>query len=502
LSLNASFSRVVSTQLLLSRGHRWRKPHRLLLLISLLVASCLPFLWYSTVYDNGSNSMPHGSSWASQPVHTAKPGAVKHLIQQLKQQQSFAAPADFNWRGYLLRNADLRDAGLRTMAAAHEHYQLKGRLTKRQHQRVPILLQYTACQGLFNQMYAHLAAFLLAFYLEADVVLPHALHRDSFESQYSAIEGTNKVQWMVDPVGALLDVDAIKEYHSKDGRMVYMTPSTAPAPNCTMPEKAYATYKHPGVSLEQVVTLDNVYLRGASLNEMWDYAADAVMKKYYSLAAEGYPENTTIVLSLPCTFFSIMTVTCIGDAEGIASILRFNSTVEKIADDVVARIRGAHQNASFNGLHLRMEKDAVDWLNMYGGSDAFMQEYISAMQRAGLNKHHDLYIASGLLSYASKQELEQLNSQLAPYGKKLLHKGMFVSKDELAALNSEQAALLDFLVLSKSKTFVGLGSSTFSVFLREYRRLHGHRRRSSNFFLSSKAIGTDLLFQRCSHFSS
>ncbi len=34
-----------------------------------------------------------------------------------------------------------------------------------------------------------------------------------------------------------------------------------------------------------------------------------------------------------------------------------------------------------------------------------------------------------------------------------------------AALNSEQKALLDFLVLAKGKLFVGFGSSTFSFYL-------------------------------------
>jgi hypothetical protein len=40
-----------------------------------------------------------------------------------------------------------------------------------------------------------------------------------------------------------------------------------------------------------------------------------------------------------------------------------------------------------------------------------------------------------------------------------------------ADLNSEQKALLDFLVLAKGKYFVGFGSSTFSFYLREHRAL-------------------------------
>lgn len=40
------------------------------------------------------------------------------------------------------------------------------------------------------------------------------------------------------------------------------------------------------------------------------------------------------------------------------------------------------------------------------------------------------------------------------------------------ALNSEQKALLDFLVLAQSAKFAGFGSSTFSFYLREYRALY------------------------------
>lgn len=46
-----------------------------------------------------------------------------------------------------------------------------------------------------------------------------------------------------------------------------------------------------------------------------------------------------------------------------------------------------------------------------------------------------------------------------------------LSLRRVAALNSEQKALVDFLVLAKARRFVGFGSSTFSFYLREYRAL-------------------------------
>lgn len=42
-----------------------------------------------------------------------------------------------------------------------------------------------------------------------------------------------------------------------------------------------------------------------------------------------------------------------------------------------------------------------------------------------------------------------------------------------AGLNSEQLALLDFLILARSHKFVGFGPSTFSTYLKEHRILHG-----------------------------
>lgn len=74
----------------------------------------------------------------------------------------------------------------------------------------------------------------------------------------------------------------------------------------------------------------------------------------------------------------------------------------------------------------------------------------------------------------------------------------FASKQETAfvpaaELNSEQKALVDFMVLSRGRGFVGFGSSTFSFYLREYRVLSGIPR-SSSVLVDASVIGTDPLF--------
>ena len=62
-----------------------------------------------------------------------------------------------------------------------------------------------------------------------------------------------------------------------------------------------------------------------------------------------------------------------------------------------------------------------------------------------------------------------------------------------AALSSEQKALLDFLVLARGQRLVGISSSTFSYFLREYRTLGGLPR-SASVLADASAIGTNPMF--------
>ena len=51
--------------------------------------------------------------------------------------------------------------------------------------RLRLLLRYIAGTGLINQHYSHVAALGLATMLGAEVVLPPAMHRSSFEHIFS-----------------------------------------------------------------------------------------------------------------------------------------------------------------------------------------------------------------------------------------------------------------------------------------------------------------------------
>src|SRR5512147_831756 len=96
----------------------------------------------------------------------------------------------------------------------------------------------------------------------------------------------------------------------------------------------------------------------------------------------------------------------------------------------------------------------------------YLAEYARSFAAAGLNRHKDLYIASGLLSYNASKEMTDMLKFLQPHSQSVQYKELYLPPEMLHSLNPEQQALVDFLVLANSDNFVGLGSSTFSVYLR------------------------------------
>lgn len=114
----------------------------------------------------------------------------------------------------------------------------------------------------------------------------------------------------------------------------------------------------------------------------------------------------------------------------------------------------------------RLEKDAVDWARILGGMKKYLGEYARSFAAAGFSRKKDLYIASGLLSYNASKEMTDMLKFLQPHSQTVQYKELYLPPEMLHSLNPEQQALVDFLVLANSDNFVGLGSSTFSVYLR------------------------------------
>jgi hypothetical protein len=79
-------------------------------------------------------------------------------------------------------------ASCRAAAAPEPLNPAAGRAEGRVYKRLRVLLRYTACTGLINQQYSHIAAFSLAAVLGAEIVLPPAAKRDSFAHYFSVFK--------------------------------------------------------------------------------------------------------------------------------------------------------------------------------------------------------------------------------------------------------------------------------------------------------------------------
>jgi hypothetical protein len=88
--------------------------------------------------------------------------------------------------------------------------------------RYRLQLRYTACTGLVNQQYSHIAAFTLAAALGvADVHLPPAAVRDSFGHKFSVRQEQNQMQWFPARTSCLLDVERLQRAWAAQGVRVH-----------------------------------------------------------------------------------------------------------------------------------------------------------------------------------------------------------------------------------------------------------------------------------------
>jgi hypothetical protein len=80
-------------------------------------------------------------------------------------------PHDFDWRAYLKWNPELEMQGVHTMEAAEDHYLSVGHAKSLVYRDFELTIRYTACGGLMNQHYCHMAALALAHMAKADKVV-------------------------------------------------------------------------------------------------------------------------------------------------------------------------------------------------------------------------------------------------------------------------------------------------------------------------------------------
>ncbi|CAL5219417.1 g1245 [Coccomyxa viridis] len=437
----------------------------------------------------GSTTAPRDSLQAeSQGLHPSSESRNSTEAEDL--------PEDFDWQAYLAYYPDLVSSGISSESGAQQHYLAHGRQEGRVHRRLKVLMHYTACTGLINQHYSHIAAFTLSSAIGAELVLAPGLQRDSFASYFSAHNEQNEVTWTSMSTDQLLDVDRIIEEWRARGMDVHKTPPLPSLPNMGDPDTAYPQYQQSPEEERLNVRLSDIYLKAWDLPELVERTRKAVVEHAARMELEQTDAPIDhINLYLPCTFFMLRSISDLPRATMVARTLFFAPLLTGLADEIVAGMTAAGA-APFNSLHLRIEKDAKDWSTIMGGTGVLWEGYAAAMQEAGFDNQAPLYTASGLLTYGAAQDMVDAESTLTALGfcSSVHTKEMYLPSKVLDGLASEQKALVDFLVLARGARYVGFGSSTFSFFLREHRTLQGLPR-SSSVLVDASVIGTDALFQ-------
>lgn len=440
-----------------------------------------------------------GSNRAARSKHRRQQqqrAAERRRQQQERDQQLYPGlPRDFDAQIYLAYHPELHALGVTTEDAAKQHYLDKGRSEGRLYKRVRVLLRYTACTGLINQHYSHVAAFALAATLGAEIVLPPAVCRDSFAHYFSVFKEKNEVQWSPVPLDSLLDVEHIISYWKQRGLVVHRTPALRPFPDLTQPDIAFSQYPQAGIDPELVTRLENVYLKDLDMSELVEMSRAAVVNLGNSILKEDPGADLRyLVLDLPCSFFMLRSLSSLRLVTEVARSLTFAQPLVELADRIVDGMTLGGQLA-YNGVHLRIEKDARDWAMIMGGQQVVWHGYIKTMRSVGFDNATRLYVASGMLTYGASVDMDRTIGYLKHVGvcSEVHHKEKYIPQSEIEKLNSEQKALLDFIVLARAQRFVGFGSSTFSFYLREYRALQGISRKLAG-LVDASIIGTDPLF--------
>mmetsp|Transcript_19298 Transcript_19298/g.58284 ORF Transcript_19298/g.58284 Transcript_19298/m.58284 type:complete len:576 (+) Transcript_19298:406-2133(+) len=183
------------------------------------------------------------------------------------------------------------------------------------------------------------------------------------------------------------------------------------------------------------------------------------------------PHPRRLEVLLPCILFGLRAENSPLMSE-VAMNLHFAPQLQDMASRVMRGMRRESGKELFNGLHLRLEADASAWIELFGGTHKIWKAYMRAISAANFTTGKPLFVASGIfakMTNTNRQHLKELQKQFASH---IFDKTVFLGKRELKALHSEQRAAIDFLILVHSRAFVGIGTSTFSVFVDQYRKLH------------------------------
>jgi hypothetical protein len=121
-------------------------------------------------------------------------------------------PPDFDWKAYLKWNPELELLHISTQEAAEKHYIREGYMKNLVYKDFELTIRYTACGGLMNQHYCHIAAIALAHLSHAKrMIWPPMQERKSFHIRYHPDARKNEQEWVYLDATTLWDIPQIQE---------------------------------------------------------------------------------------------------------------------------------------------------------------------------------------------------------------------------------------------------------------------------------------------------
>ena len=319
--------------------------------------------------------------------------------------------------------------------------------------------------------------------LHADIVLPKAYYRlDNYNTSFEAVSATtvlfgsvqqsHKVRrykrmrctlcvqgrWGETSLRTLIDVEALQENLAKDRRHAFVE---FPA----------------GQSITH-----HLDAAGWTFAETVEAISIAALKAYSNLQATSVNSNRMNAgvhrhfphINLEVSFVNIKTRGTTGEQQTeyyqtVFTRLKFAKQVSDQAQQILQKMLQSEGNTlPFNGVHLRIERDV---LREDQQSDE-LQMYLDAMAREHFNASTLLYIASGIFEADDQAVQTEVLTKMKSFSSQAVtHNTWKTNESALDTFHPEQVALVDFLVLAESKTFLGT-QSTMSMFLANYRHFH------------------------------
>lgn len=178
--------------------------------------------------------------------------------------------------------------------------------------------------------------------------------------------------------------------------------------------------------------------------------------------------------------------------QAVFTRLKFAKQVVGQAQQILQKmLQSEGSKPPFNSVHLRIERDLL----RQDQQSAELQLYLDAMAREDFNASTLLYIASGIFEADDQAVQTEVLTKLKSFSSQAVtHNTWKTTESALDSFHPEQVALVDFLVLAESKTFLGTASS-MSLFLANYRHFH-HPDNAQRFVkpLVQEAFYTHLFF--------